>query len=169
MEKYATKTIKYINNGIYSQSMKIDETDKKILNALQSHADMTIAQLGRKLALPLTTVHNRIKKLTQGRIIKKYTVILDYEKLGKGIAAYVLITVDYTKLQERGITQSQLAVQLRKNPCVEEISMITGNHDILLKVRVGNVTELNTFVTDDLRTIEGIEKTQTLLILQEIF
>ena len=169
MEKYATKTIKYINNGNYFQSMKIDETDKKILNALQSHADMTIAQLGRKLALPLTTVHNRIKKLTQGRIIKKYTVILDYEKLGKGIAAYVLITVDYTKLQERGITQSQLAVQLRKNPCVEEISMITGNHDILLKVRVGNVTELNTFVTDDLRTIEGIEKTQTLLILQEIF
>lgn len=148
--------------------MKIDETDKKILEALKRNADMTISQLSHKLALPITTIHNRVKKLKAEKIIKNYTVTLDYQKIGKNIAAFVFLTVDYARLKEDKNSQLKLASELKKYPCVEEVAMITGDQDILLKVRVTNVEELNAFITGDLRNVEGIEKTQTLLILQEV-
>ena len=113
--------------------MKIDETDKKILHALKAHADLTISQLSRSLALPLTTVHNRIKKLKQEKVIKNYTINIDYPKLGKDIAAYVFLTVDYKQLAQDKTSQEALAKELKKSPCVEEASMITGDQDILLK------------------------------------
>jgi Lrp/AsnC family transcriptional regulator for asnA, asnC and gidA len=148
--------------------MKIDETDKKIIAVLKKHAKKTVSELSRIVRLPLTTVHNRIKKLEKEGVIRDYTVVLDYQKLGKEIAAYVLLTVDYKTLQAHGISQQGLAAQLKKLNSVEEVAMITGNQDILVKVRVANVAELNNFVTEDLRNVQGIEKTQTMLILQEI-
>lgn len=148
--------------------MKIDEIDIKILRALKEHANMTISQISHKLVLPLTTVHNRIKKLNQEKIIKNYTINLDYRKLGKEISAFIFLTVDYTRLEQDKDSQLNLATELKKYPCVEEVAMITGQQDILLKVRFENVSALNSFVTGDLRNVEGIEKTQTLLILQEV-
>lgn len=100
--------------------------------------------------------------------LKDYTIVLDYQKLGKEIAAYILLTVDYKVLQAHGVSQPELAAQLKKYWAVEEVAMITGNQDILMKVRVASVAELNRFVTEDLRNVEGIEKTQTMLVLQEI-
>lgn len=168
MEIITKKTEKYINNGNNFYFMKIDETDKKILAVLKKHAKKTVSELSTIVRLPLTTVHNRIKKLEKEGVIKDYTVVLDYHKLGKEIAAYILLTADYKILQSHGISQSELAEKLKKHESVEEVAMITGNQDILMKVRVVSVAELNRFVTEDLRNVEGIEKTYTMLVLQEI-
>ena len=90
------------------------------------------------------------------------------KKIGKHISAYILIVVDYKSLKENKITQHELAKKIRQHEFVEETAMVTGGTDIIIKVRVKNIDELDYFVTKYLRNINGIEKTQTMVILNEL-
>ena len=146
----------------------MDEKDEKILKLLRENSKLTSQQISKKLLIPITTIHNRIKKLEKEGIIKRYTLELDNKKLGKDIAAYINIVVDYRLLKEKNLSQHELARKLKQHEFVEEAAMITGGTDIIIKVRVKNVDQLDNFVTKYLRNIEGIEKTQTMVILNEI-
>lgn len=64
-------------------------------------------------------------------------------------------------IEEAKTSQHEVAAKLRKYSVVEGVAMITGASDIILKVRVGSIEELDKFVTVELRNIHGIEKTQT--------
>ncbi len=80
---------------------KIDEKDRKILDVLQEHADYATRQVAKKTGLPITTVHNRIKKLKKEKIIKRFTVDVDYHKIQEGFRAYVLVSVDLSLLKQK--------------------------------------------------------------------
>ena len=58
----------------------MDEKDKRILALLRKDAKQRVSQLAKKTGLPTTTVHNRIKRMEKGGIIRGYTVIPDYKK-----------------------------------------------------------------------------------------
>ena len=146
----------------------MDEKDEKILKLLRENSKLTAQQISKKVLMPITTVHNRIKKLEKEGIIKKYTLEVDNKKIGRAIAAYVQIIVDYKLLKEKKMSQHDLAKKLKQHEFVEEVAMITGGTDIIIKVRVESVDELDNFVTRYLRNIEGIEKTQTMVVLNEI-
>jgi len=66
------------------------------------------------------------------------------------------------------MSQHELARKLRQYDFVEEAAMVTGGTDIIIKVRVRDINELDDFVTKKLRNIDGIEKTQTMIILNDI-
>lgn len=144
-----------------------DKKDLKILEALKQNARLSTQQISRKTSIPITTVHHRIKKLEKEDIIKGYTVLLDNKKLGKGLAAYVLVFVDYKLLKQIKLSQHDIARKLKKHELVEETDMVTGLADIILKIRVKDIDEMDEFVTKYLRNIEGIEKTQTMVVLHE--
>ena len=146
----------------------MDEKDEKILELLSENSKLTTHQISKKTLIPVTTVHNRIKKLENEGIIKKYSVKLDNKKIGKNIAAYIHIVVDYRLLKEIKMSQYELAKKLKQHALVEEASMVTGGTDIIIKVRVKDIDELDDFVTKKLRNIDGIEKTQTMIILNEV-
>ena len=146
----------------------MDEKDEKILKLLIENSKLTTKQISKKTLMPITTIHNRIKKLEKEGIIKKYTVELDNKKVGKNIAAYILIMVDYKSLKEHKMSQFELTRKIKQYEFVEESSMVTGGTDIIIKVRVKNIDGLDDFVTKKLRNIDGIEKTQTMVILNEI-
>ena len=150
-----------------SQQVSLDKKDIAILSALKANAKLSTQQISRKTGIPITTVHNRVKKLEKSGVIKGYTVVLDNNKIGKPLAAYILITVDYKLLKEIKKTQYELAQQLLKHPGVESSAMITGVSDIIIKIRVANVDELNELVTVYLRNVPGLEKTQTSVVLNE--
>ena len=114
--------------------------------------------------MPITTVHNRIKKLEKEKIIKKYTILPDYKKLGKGILSYILVSVMYMLPNGEKISQENLAKEIKKLGA-EEVSIVTGGTDIIVKVRVKDVDELNEFVIKKLRSVDGVDKTQTLIVL----
>ena len=166
MEYFCKKIAIFINKwNIYSI---MDEKDERILDVLKENGKLSTQQISKKTSIPITTVHNRIKKLEKDGIIKNYTIVLDNKKIGKAIAAYVQIIVDYKFLKEKKMSQHDLAKKLKQHEFVEEVAMITGGTDIIIKVRVKNIEELDNFVTQYLRNIEGIEKTQTMVILNEI-
>ncbi len=166
MEKYAKNhNIYKLNWNVYSI---MDAKDEKILAALKENSRLSSQEISKKTAIPITTVHNRIKRLLGEGVIEKFTVRLNPKKLGKTIAAYILITVDYTALKQAKTSQHEVASKLKKYDVVEEVAMITGASDIIIKVRVGSIEELDNFVTVDLRNVHGIEKTQTAIILNEL-
>lgn len=145
----------------------LDKKDMEILNILRNDAKLTTKQIAKKTLMPATTVHNRIKRLEESGIIRGYAAELDYKKLGKSLSAYVLITVDYRLLKEKGLSQHDIARQLRKHELVEEVDMITGTHDIIIRVRASGMEQMDEFVTRYLRRVDGIDKTETIMILSE--
>lgn len=146
----------------------MDEKDEKILLELLKNSKLSTQEISKRTLIPVTTVHNRIKKLEKHGIIKNYTLTLDYSKLGKNLAAYILIAVDYKYLKEIKSTQHELAKKLRCHPSVEEADMITGGNDIIIKVRAKDMKEIDYFVTTYLRNVHGVDRTQTMFILHEI-
>jgi DNA-binding Lrp family transcriptional regulator len=140
-------------------SNTLDKKDLEVLEALKSNAKWTTQQISKKTLIPVTTVHNRIKKMETMGIIKGYTAVLDHKKLGKTVSAFILAN---TKAGEK---ISALLEELNKLKEIEEVSAVTGSTDIVLKVRVEDTDKLNEFILNNLRNMEGISSTQTLVIL----
>ena len=146
----------------------LDETDNKIIIALKENSKQPYRMIAKKLLMPITTVHHRIRKLEKCGVIKKYTMQLNNKIIGNDVCAYLLLKVDYTSLTRKNITQQQLALKLKHRPEVEDVALITGLRDIILKVRTKSVEELNQLVTRYLRNIIGVKSTETMLILDEL-
>ena len=148
--------------------MEIDEKDFIILNLLKENSKLTSRQIYKKTKIPITTIHNRIKKMEELRVIKNFTVNLNYKKLGQPILAYILITINYILPSGSRIDQEDVAKKIRALQNVEEIYMVTGGIDMFVKSRFKDIDELYNFIIKKLRTIDGIDKTQTLIVLNSI-
>ncbi len=146
--------------------MKLDEKDKQILEILKKNARLTTKEIAKIVKLPITTVHNRIKKLENNKIITNFTVNLNYNELGKPILAFILVTVNYNLVSEKKIDQEELAKKIKFLEGTEDVSIVTGDTDIIVKVRLSNVDELSNYITKKLRNLEGIDKTRTLIVLK---
>jgi len=147
--------------------MEIDEKDLKVLDILKYNSKLSTKQISKKLRIPITTIHNRIKKLEKVGVIKGYTVVLDYKKLNKNIMAYILVTITYVLPDGRKVSQENVAKEI-KSVGAEDVMIVTGATDILIKVRAEDIGELNDFIINKLRNVNGVDKTQTLIVLKEI-
>ncbi|HLD01220.1 MAG TPA: Lrp/AsnC family transcriptional regulator [Candidatus Nanoarchaeia archaeon] len=145
----------------------IDEKDRKILEVLQNHADYSTRQIAKKTLLPITTIHHRIKKLKKEGVIKKFTLELDYHQLDKGFLAYILISVDLPLIKQKKRTQYDMAKELRSFYFVERVDIVSGGADLLAVIRVKDVAEFDKVLLGKLQQVEGIEKTQSLIVIRE--
>ncbi len=146
---------------------ELDEKDQKILALLIEEGDLTSKKISKQLRIPITTVHHRIKRLQEQGVIKNFTVAVDYPKLGFLVSAYILVEVDYDQLKKEKITQHELIVRLLKYPEIVTADIVTGETDIVIKVRMKTIAELDDFIVRILRNIQGIAKTKTLVILKD--
>ncbi len=144
------------------------DKDSRILALLKENSRMTTKEMSKELEMPQTTIHNRIKRLTQNGIIKRFTIEVDGKKIGKGLDAYILCTVSYRSTRGEKINQIEVAQTIKELPEVEEVSIVTGDNDMIVKVAVKDVDALNDFVIFSLRDIEGVERTVTSVVLSEI-
>jgi len=110
---------------------KIDEKDRKILEILENHAEFTTRQIAKKTLLPVTTIHHRIKKLRKEGIIKKYTVELDYKKVGRGLLVYILISVNLPYLKKNKKSQYDLINDVKKFGFIERVDIVSGGTDMI--------------------------------------
>ena len=84
---------------------QLDDKDRSILEILQENGDYTTRQIAKKTLLPITTVHNRIQKLKNEKIIRKFTIDINQEAIQKGFLVYVLISVNLERIKELKKTQ----------------------------------------------------------------
>lgn len=146
---------------------KIDQKDLRILQILKESGDLTVRQVAARTLLPITTVHNRIRRMKKLGIIKKFTIEVDHRKTGKPISAYVLVKVDSKYLKGFRKTQHDLVKDLKRLEFIEKADIVTGAIDIILLIRVKDIDELDNIIVDKLRDVQGIESTETLVILRE--
>ena len=144
----------------------LDKKDIQILRIIQRNSKITTREIARQLNIPVTTVFTRIKKLEQKGIIKEYRAILNEKKLGKGTTAFILASFSYRTQNKELLSQRELAREIAKFPEVQEVHIITGDWDLLIKVKAENVEAIGKFVIDKLRLIKGIEKTLTCVVFE---
>ncbi len=142
---------------------KIDEIDKKILDILKENSKEKIINISKKLGLPMSTIYNRIKRMEEEKIIEKYTLLINYKKLGFYIKSLIFIKYD----PNSNISQKELLQNLLKSNNIEKGYIITGEWDILIIARFRNIDEMSSFILDRLRNFKGIKETYTMVILEE--
>ncbi len=147
-----------------TMKFKLDSTDERILEKLIEDSSKSLAHIARELRLPRPTVNYRIQRMRRQGIIRKFTVLRDYGKLGQGMTTFVFVRHD----PDSGVTEKQLAQQLAELPKVYEVHLITGNWDYLVKVRSEDVEELSDFILSKLRSMRGIERTFTSSVLATV-
>jgi Lrp/AsnC family leucine-responsive transcriptional regulator len=136
--------------------------DVALLMALQENGRAGLKELAKAAGMPLSTAHDRVRQLEKEGVIKKYAAILDAEKVGKPATSFVLISLRYRSEQGKQLaTFKQIAERISSIPIVQEAYVITGEWDIILKVRGGSTREIGEFVFDVLREIPGVDKTLT--------
>lgn len=145
----------------------IDKIDLKVLEALKNDGRATVRNIAKKINMPITTVHNRLRKLKKEQVIKKFTIEADNEKLNRPVLALVSAVIDHEKLLDSKNGIESLKKKLKGFDCVERIYVLTGDVDIILTVRVSSIKELNQFLVKKLRNIKGIVKTTTQIVLEE--
>ena len=150
-------------------SVKLDEKDLAILSLIQENSKLTAKQIAKKVNAPLTTVFAKTKRMEERGIIKNYRAIVAAEKLSAGTTAFILASVSYrSKSDGAPVSQRTVAEEIAKYAEVQEVHIITGDWDLLVKLRAENVDAIGKFVVDKLRLISGLEKTLTCMVFETV-
>ena len=150
-------------------SVKLDEKDLAILALIQENSKLTAKQIAKKVNAPLTTVFAKTKRMEERGIIKNYRAIVAAEKLSAGTTAFILASVSYrSKSDGAPVSQRTVAEEIAKYAEVQEVHIITGDWDLLVKLRAENVDAIGKFVVDKLRLISGLEKTLTCMVFETV-
>ncbi len=145
----------------------MDKKDLKILQIIQKNCQLSSKDIAKKVGSPITTVFSKIKRMEKMGIIKEYRAIVDPKKLGFSATAFILASVSYSINGEK-VSQREIAKEIAKFPEVQEVHIITGDWDLLIKIRAENVDKMGKFVIDKLRLVKGIEKTLTCVVFETV-
>jgi DNA-binding Lrp family transcriptional regulator len=146
---------------------KPDETDLKILSVLKENSDYSIRQIADKTLLPVTTIHNRISRMKSAGTIRRFTVDIDPESVGKGFMVYLLISANLEILKAKNKTQYDLAKEIKRFPFTERVDIVAGGTDLVAIIRVKDVGEYDKVLLSKIQMLEGIKNTQSLIVLHK--
>lgn len=144
--------------------MKFDDIDRKILDILQTNCKITNAQLASEVGISPSSMIERVKRLENSKVIKKYVALVTPEKVGSGTLAIVAVSLSLHQLEP--------VDKLKK--CLNEISEVlecyhvAGEEDFILKVAVKDIQQYQDFVLNKLSKIEGINKIKTTFVLSTV-
>ena len=135
-----------------------DKIDDKIIEFLRNDARESFVEIGKKLKLSESAIRRRVKNLVDGGTIERFTVEMGE---ANSTSAIVLISVDSST------DTSKVSTKLTKLIAVKTVYEITGQYDISVIIRASNITEINVCI-DELRKIQGVIDTNTVIILRTI-
>ncbi len=149
--------------GVEKGFVKLDEIDRKILFFLQANSRIPYHQVGKELKIAASTVHNRVKKMINSGVIRRFAAIVDPQKLGLRVS-WVGINVDPNQL-------ISIAKELAKHEEIQIIGASYGDHDILLQVMCRDDKELSEFIRYKIKPIKGVKDVPSITssIFTEIF
>lgn len=144
--------------------MKIDETDKKILETLQNNGRITNAKLAATVGISPPAMLERVRRLETAGIISNYTAILDREKMGLEVMAIVSISLAAHELESIDRFREKLLALDE----VLECHQVTGEDDFILKVVLKDIKSYSEFAMKKLAGIPGIQNFKSSFVLSTI-
>ncbi len=143
-----------------AENYEIDNVDRQILHALRKDARRPFLEIAREITVSGGTVHVRFARLQEAGIITGTTLLLDYEKLGFDVTAFIGVNLksasDYRKVLP----------ELQKMPEIIEAHYTTGSYSIFIKVVTRSTRDLHDFLIEKLQSVDGIQSTETFISLE---
>ena len=137
----------------------IDDIDRKILDTLRVRGRTPHAALAEEVGLSAPAVGERVRKLEQSGVIRRFEADLAPDRVGVPICAFVALA------PKPGSVASDLVARLLALPEVQELHSVAGTYGYLAKVRVASTEILDVFL-DSLMMLDGVERTETTMVLR---
>jgi DNA-binding Lrp family transcriptional regulator len=132
--------------------MNIDGKDLRIIGELKRNSRATVRDIARKTRIRPSTVHQRISRLRQEGVIERFTVKLSNKAVGEDFIVFMMVE-----------TRQDLPPSFFNDRHIKESFGVTGEYDLLLKLKFRDVKEFNDFVIG-LRKNRAIAKTLTSVV-----
>ncbi|EJL26770.1 Lrp/AsnC family transcriptional regulator [Brevibacillus sp. BC25] len=140
----------------------MDRIDEQILRLLRENARITSSDISKQVHLSVPAVSERIRKMEDSGLIRQFTVKLDREQLGLHLIAFVMVQIEKTE-HIAGFRETVLQAD-----CVLECHHIAGAYDYVLKIAVKGTADLERFISETLKQVEGVSKTNTMIVLSSM-
>ncbi len=142
--------------------VQMDEIDRQILNILQDNFRISYKDLGKKIGMAASSVHNRVQKMLDNGIIKKEDTIISPMKVGFEAIALIGLSVEPLKMNE-------VAKKIASYDEVMLIATTTGDHDIIARVIARDEKHLWRFINEKIKPIEGVKPRMDVSSFIDIF
>ena len=138
----------------------LDTKDQKILELLEKNGRLPIQDISAKLNIPPSTIHNRIKRMENTKVIEGYSIKLNEKIMERDFTVYMLVN---------GSTGNYLEKEFLEKKEIIEVSGITGEYDLIIKMQFPNISNYNIFLTE-FRTkySSNIKQTVTMVRTEKI-
>ena len=143
-------------------NIQTDDMDAKIISALGADGRRSYAEVGAEVGLSTAAVHERVKKMLDKGVIRRFSISVDPERVGLNFTAFVAIRND------GGIHCRNVAPRLRAMPQVEELHSVAGEYDFLAKIRTTHARALEDVIYQ-IKAIEGVARTTSTVVLNTEF
>lgn len=141
----------------------LSEEDRRLLYVLSQDCRLTPEQLAIQTGLEPDYIINRIKKWENDKVIVKYSMLINYDKLEE---ERVTALIDVKVLTQRDQGYDKIAQRFQKFPEIKSVYLMSGNFDLCLVLEGKSMHEIAQFVSDKLSPLEFIETTSTRFILR---
>jgi DNA-binding Lrp family transcriptional regulator len=142
-------------------AVELDAIDRQLLARISEDARVSQRRLARELGLSPPVIGERLGRLERAGVIRGYRVSVDWAVLGY-LTCYLAVSA------RQGADQSQVMSALHDLPEVEDVNVITGSLDMLVRLRVRDHTHLRRFLLERAWQIQGVQRTETFLPLAEL-
>ncbi|PEL12134.1 Lrp/AsnC family transcriptional regulator [Bacillus sp. AFS017336] len=139
--------------------MKLTEVDKRILEMLTKNGRMSYADIGKELNLSRVSIRERVNQLIKNEVIERFSVVINSEKVGKGVSAFFEVDCEPAFLVE-------VAEALVDNPVVASCYQMTGPSTLHMHVLVDDFVRLEQFINNELYALEGITRVESHILLR---
>ena len=137
---------------------KMDETDRQIIRILKNDGRSAYIDIGKQVGLSEGAIRKRIKTLTDSGVIRKFTAKIG---VSEGAEAITLLAT------HPSFPTQEVSERIRKIPNVETLYEVTGEYDIVAVISGISVMEVNECI-EKIRRVEGIMKTNTMIVLRSL-
>ena len=144
-----------------SKNYEIDNTDLQILALLAQDAKVPYTEIAKKVFVSGGTVHVRMRKLEEMKIVQGATLTIDYSKLGYDVTAFLGIYLTKSSFFD------VVADELEKIPEIVNVHYTTGPYSMYCRVHCKDTTHLREVLHDKIQKIEGVERTESIISLEE--
>ncbi|TDO26574.1 Lrp/AsnC ligand binding domain-containing protein [Sediminibacterium goheungense] len=144
-----------------SAKLNLDKLDYQIIQEMMEDAEISYADLGKKLFVSGGTIHVRIKKLEELKVVKGKKLSVDLKALGYDVIAFIGVYLEKSSLYDT------VAKELKKIPQIVRLNYTTGNYSMFAEIVCKDIQELRYVLHDELQKIKGIERTETFISLEE--
>jgi DNA-binding Lrp family transcriptional regulator len=144
--------------------MKFDDIDRKLLALLQEDSKINVKDLASKLGLTKTPVYDRVRRLEESGLIKKYVAVLEQSMLPSYMVIFCSVSLESQKL-EAIESFSKAVLQF---PEVLECYLMGGANDFLLKLIVKDLNDYHLFSSGKLAALSNISQIQSSFVLHEV-